>query len=349
LTVGSSLAWWISGVLLTGVSSGVTWTSSLALAIDVTAPDKLAEGLAFVSISLQCGLFLGTVLGGVVYQKGGYYVVWAMCFALIALDVALRLAMVEPQRPQATPTTSERSADDVCETPSTSESVEIVLSEKKIRRLPPSLLLWRSPRFTATIVGTILNATLLTSFDGALTIHLQELFGYTPLEVGLTFMALLVPIFLAPLIGRIADRHGSRLVLAANLLLGTIPLVCLRYVNHNSIGQKVLVCALLFLVGLTSAGRIGIYTSQVNHAVREFARHRPRQLDAGKAIAQAQGVWTAAYSVGCALGPVYGGLIQGKAGWATETWAVALLSVCAAVLAFLFTDGWIGRRGMVTR
>jgi MFS family permease len=325
------------------VSSGVTWTSSLALAIDVTAPGKLAEGLAFVSISLQCGLFLGTILGGVVYEKGGYYAIWAMCYALIALDVVLRLVMVEPQRPQAAPTTAEGSVNELGDTPSTPESIEPALSEKKTRRLPPLLLLWRSPTFSATIAETVIDTTLLTSFDGALTIHLQDLFGYTPLEVGLTYMALLVPIFLAPLVGRIADRHGSRLVLTINLLLGTIPLVCLRYVSYNSVGQKVLVCALLFLVGLTCAGRIGIYTSQVNHAVGEFARERPRLLDADKAIAQAQGVWTAAYSAGCALGPVYGGLIQGKAGWATETWAVALLGVCAAVLAFLFTDGWIGR------
>jgi MFS family permease len=332
-------------VLLTGVSSGVTWTSSLALAIDVTAPENLAEGLAFVSISLQCGLFLGTVLGGVVYQEGGYYAIWAMCYALIALDVALRFVMVEPQRqPQAALTTTiEGSTKDVCETPSTLELTETAESEKKIRRVPPSLLLWRSPRFSATIFGTVLNATLLTSFDGALTIHLQDIFGYTPLEVGLTFMALLVSVFLAPLIGRIADRHGSRLVLTTCLLLGTIPLVCLRYVSYNSVGQKVLVCALLFLVGLTAAGRIGIYTSQVNHAMREFARDRPRLLGSDKAVAQAQGVWTAAYSAGCALGPVYGGLIQGKAGWSTETWAVALLGVCSAVLGFLFTDGWIGR------
>lgn len=331
-------------MILTGISSGVTWTSSLALAIDVTAPENMAEGLAFVSISLQCGLFLGNVLGGVVYQKGGYYAVWAMCFALIAVDVALRLVMVESRRTQTAPTTIEGSDKDVYETPSTPGTTETARLEEPIRSsLPPLLLLWRSPRFSATIVGTILNATLLTSFDGALTIHLQDIFGYTPLEVGLTFMALLVPIFLAPLIGRIADRYGSRMVLTANLLLGTIPLVCLRYVSYNSIGQKVLVCALLFLVGLTCAGRIGIYTSQVNHAVRAFARDHSRQLDPDKAIAQAQGVWTAAYSLGCGLGPVYGGLIQGRAGWATETWAVALLGVSAAALAFLFTDGWLGR------
>ncbi|SMQ55552.1 unnamed protein product [Zymoseptoria tritici ST99CH_3D1] len=344
LTVGTSLAWWISGVILAGLSSGVTWTSSLALAIDVTAKDKLAEGLAFISISLQCGLFAGTVLGGVVYQKGGYYAVWAMCYALIVVDVALRIVMLEAPRMQPAPATVECSTNDVGRTRLKPASTETARLVKSGRRLPPTLLLWRSPRFTATIVGTLLNATILTSFDGALTIHLEDVFGYTPLDVGLTFMALLVPIFMAPLVGRIADRHGARPLLTANLLLGTIPLVCLRYVSHNSIGQKVLVCALLFLVGLTCAGRLGIYTSQVNHAVRDFAQNRPGLLDPDRAIGQAQGVWNAAYSAGCGLGPVYSGLIQDRAGWSTETWTVALLGVCAAILAFLFTDGWIGKR-----
>lgn len=333
LTVGTSLGFWIGGLVVGGLSSGIVWTCSLALVIDSVDSENLSQHMGYIGISISCGLFLGTVLSGVVYHAAGYYAVWAMCYGLVGLDAVLRLTMIEPRTDSTkTPSTVEHSID---------ESQELEPGSA-LSSLPPAILLWRSPRFVAMLLATVLDATLLTTFDGALAIHLQDTFNYTSLGVGLTYMSLVIPTFLAPYIGHIADRYGARVVLTTALLLGAIPLACLRFVDHDSLKQKVLVCALLALAGVFSAGRLGIYSAQTDHGVVEYAKQNPSLFSHDRAIAQSQGLWSASYSAGCALGPLWGGLIQGAAGWKTETWTVALLSVVAGFVAMSFADGWIG-------
>lgn len=303
--------------------------------IDLVDSKNLSQHMGFIGISISCGLFLGTVLSGIAYHAAGYYAVWAMCYGMVGLDAILRLAMIEPR------------TDCI---KSSSSTVEASTGEKRKPEpesapssLPPAIVLWRSPRFVAMLLITVLDGTLLTSFDGALAIHLQDTFDYTSLGVGLTYMSLVIPTFLAPYIGHIADRYGARVVLTTTLLLGAVPLACLRFVDHDSLEQKVLVCALLALAGVFAAGRLGIYSAQTDHSVLEYAKENPGRFSHERAIAQSQGLWSASYSAGCALGPLWGGLIQGAAGWRTETWTVALLSVVAGFVALLFADGWICR------
>jgi MFS family permease len=342
--VGTSLGLWIGGLIIVGLSSGIVWTSSLALAVDVVDEDNLAEHMGFVGISVSCGLFLGTTLSGIVYDAAGYYAVWAMCYGLVGLDAVLRLTMIEPRKTRVvSPPTEEQTntrREDV-------ESSSTVCAQDKGSQssLPPVMLLWRSPWFVAMLLITVLDATLLTTFDGALAIHLQNTFGYNTRGVGLTYISLVIPTFLAPYIGRCADRYGARIILTTTFLLGSIPLVCLRFIDHDTLQQKVLVCALLALTGLFAAGRLGIYSAQVDHSVAQHARENPDSVSHEKAIAQSQGLWSAAYSIGCALGPLWGGLIQGAAGWKTETWTVAILSGVAATIAVAFADGWVARPG----
>lgn len=344
---GTSLGLWIGGLIIIGVSNGVVWTSSLALAVDAVEQSKLAENLGFINISLTCGLFLGTVLGGVVFDKAGYHAVWGMCFGLVGLDAIMRLVMIEPRQHSATGDSSESGPETKSphEDVETTEEPSSLFKDSKGRawERSPVLVLWQSPRFCAMMLATVLDATLLTTFDGALAIHLHDTFNYTSLGIGLTYISLVIPTFLAPFAGKLADRYGSRGLLTTALLVGIVPLACLRFVDHNSLNQKVLLCALLALIGLCAAGRLGIYSAQVDHAVSEHARAHSDLLSHDKAIAQAQGIWSASYSIGCAIGPIWGGLIQGAAGWKTETWTLTPLSASGALVVFLFADGPIWR------
>jgi MFS family permease len=342
LMVGTSLGLWIGGLIIVGLSSGIVWTSSLALAVDVVDEENLAEHMGFVGISVSCGLFLGTTLSGIVFDAAGYHAVWAMCYGLVGLDAILRLTMVEPRKTRMRSARTDEEPETPEEEAESSSDVGTPVKERQ-SSLPPVMLLWRSPWFVAMLLITVLDATLLTTFDGALAIHLQETFDYDTRGVGLTYISLVIPTFLAPYIGRCADRYGARIILTTTFLLGIIPLACLRFVDHDTLRQKVLVCALLALTGLFAAGRLGIYSAQIDHSVAQHAHENPDSISHEKAIAQSQGLWSAAYSIGCALGPLWGGLIQGAAGWKTETWTVALLSGVAALLAVTFADGWIAR------
>jgi MFS family permease len=95
LCVGSSIGVLVAGRLLQGLSAAVVWTVGLALLVDTVGQKEIGQVMGYVSLSVSIAILVAPLLGGVVYARGGYYAVFAMAFALIGLDIVLRLALVE--------------------------------------------------------------------------------------------------------------------------------------------------------------------------------------------------------------------------------------------------------------
>lgn len=73
LCVGSSIAVLIVGRLLQGMSAAVVWVVGLALLADTVGRDEIGKAMGIVSAALSAGMFVAPLLGGVVYEHGGYY------------------------------------------------------------------------------------------------------------------------------------------------------------------------------------------------------------------------------------------------------------------------------------
>ena len=95
LCVGSSIALFVAGRALQGMSAAMVWTVGLALLADTVDKEELGKCLGYISLAMNGGTLLGPLLGGVVYDRGGYYAVFAMAFALLGSDVVLRLVLIE--------------------------------------------------------------------------------------------------------------------------------------------------------------------------------------------------------------------------------------------------------------
>lgn len=353
---GNSLALWIAGAVLVGVSSAIVWASCLSLIVSRTEKSQLAQVLSFTSISLSCGDFLGPVTGGAIYGAGGPEAVFGLIFGLIGVDAVLRLLMIETSTElagnntavdsgvKATTHRAEIDATTDSDEESTTQNAEQIAAANSDR--PASSQSWsgvlqllKSPRLLSALWVTVTQATILTSFDASLTIHLRNTFHWKSTQAGLVFISLIFPAFLSPLVGVIADRHGGRFITATGFCLSTAVLACLRFVDHDSIEQKVLLCALLFLVGLLLGTTLSVFSAEVSHVVFEHEEKNPGELGDRGAVAQAESLWWAAYSIGAAFGPLLGGLVQDAAGWKTMTWTLALLGATAVVPIMLFTDG----------
>jgi MFS family permease len=322
-TAGTSLGLWIAGAILAGVSSAIVWASSLSLVIDRTDKTKLGQYLGYTSVSLSVGIFLGPVTGGAIYDAGGPYAVWGVVFGLIGLDAMLRLLLIE-----VTPERSDRQLSSKNSYgPTTSSSMAGILD------------LLKSPRLICALWVTVAQGTILSSFDGSLTIHLRDVFGWQATESGLVYIAFVLPAFLCPVVGMFADRYGGRYLAAFGFATSVAVLICLRFVDHQSIGSKVLLCALLFLLGLLLGTSLPIFSAEVAHVVQEYEERHPGKLGERGVIAQAEGLWWAAYSIGAACGPLWGGLVQGQAGWKTVTWTLAVLCAVTVVPIVAYTDG----------
>lgn len=354
------------------------WVVGLALVADTVPQDQLATAAGWLSTGVSLGLLISPLLGGVVYDKAGYNAVFGMCYALVGLDVILRLLLVEKKvAARWDPSVCGRLPLHLHDNPGVSDTPDITPScqsfgsdpakalaqpdldnleahqeraprKRRRDRLPPVLSLLYSRRLLASLFCALIQALLLTAFDSVLTIHAANTFNWTSTGAALLFLPLVIPTFLSPLWGWLCDKYGGRYIVVIGFLFGCPPLVCLRFVNENTTKDKVLLCALLAVAGLF----IGMTFAPVMAEISAVAEAKEKTMVAngrpgfgkGGAFAQAYALFNVAFAGGCMAGPLLAGFIAEDSGWATMAAVLGALSAITAVPGFLWLGGWVGNK-----
>jgi MFS family permease len=189
-------------------------------------------------------------------------------------------------------------------------------------------------------------SSLMTSFDAILPLFVHTTFSWNALGAGLIFLPIVIASFLGPLIGGLADKYGPRWLATSGFLLTTPFLILLRLVDHNSIGQKVLLCALLVLIGLGLNLALVPLMAEITYAVQAKAeRAPPGRYGKNGAYAQAYGLFNMAWAAGSMIGPLLAGLVVEARGWGTATLILAVVCAITAVPTVVWTGGsWFKER-----
>ena len=114
---------------------------------------------------------------------------------------------------------------------------------------PTAYKLLSSPRLVAALYGAFINVSILSAFESILPIFMHTTFGWESSGTGVIFLALTIPSIASSTVGTLSDRVGTRKVVLAGFTLCTIGLALMTLVKHDSVGQIVLLCALLALTG----------------------------------------------------------------------------------------------------
>lgn len=304
LCLGSSIEILVAGRLIQGISASVVATIGLALLADTVGHEDIGAAVGWVSLSMSLAILIAPLLGGLVYARAGYYAVYFMAFALIAFDVILRLLLIERKtakrwessngetqgtaevtsRPGSphfsiaeTAASSDSSSDGSTYASSNSSSSDVASyasSSKQRFSLPPVFSLLSSYRLLSAIWCTFAISLLLTAWDAVLPIRVYKLFGFGSLGAGLMFLPLLLPSFLAPLVGKYSDSHGPRLPVFIGFLLGTPFITLMLLVDHSGVRQLVLLCALLALAGFSYPMGITAILAEFTYAVDAEEKRR---------------------------------------------------------------------------
>jgi len=360
LCIGTHIALWTVGRLFQGAAVAVVWAVGLALLVDTVGEDELGQAIGYVFMGLNIGVLAGPLVGGVVYEHGGYYAVFGVAFGLIGIDLALRLVVIE--RKEAARWVV---LDDIAPTPPERQGERFVLDTTDEPTNPPQAphtsknthhlikqltTLLSSPRLLVSLWGTFLVSLVLTSFDSVLPLFVEDVFGWRQTGQGLIFTALVVPHFVEPFIGSLVDRFPgtTRFLISGALLCATAPAVLLRLITTDSLHDKVLLCVLLALLGLCLAIASTPLTLETFLAVKEkeeAALSGARlETSRGGAVAFAFGLSNMAFAAGSLVGPFFAGYIRQRAGWETFAWAMGLIVGVSSVPTVLLLGGWIIKR-----
>jgi MFS family permease len=406
LNVGPNIGLLILGRILQGISAAVVWCVGLALLADTVDKEEIGQTMGYVFAAMSVGVLLGPMLGGVVFEKGGYNEVYAMAYILIGVDIALRLIMIEkkvakkwikptaasvtqnhdqkdsmelqeqPEVPDSLPDTiapSPRRTQSNVEAPrprrtqsivdeawlrrtqsivgeSSLQQAQPVVEESRPHlepeqsRFPPVVTLLKSRRLLCALWCCMVVAILMTQFDSVLPIYVRDTFHWNSTGAGLIFLPLVLPAILSPWIGWTIDKYGGRWFAVVGFILFAPFEILLRLVDHNSIDQKVLLCALLTFIGLMLNLCTPPIMVEITSVVEDKERQSPGLFGSRGAYAQAYGLFNFAWAAGCLIGPIWAGFVNEGAGWGTMSWTLALLSALTAIPAGLWTEGWFFKK-----
>ncbi|TGO31458.1 hypothetical protein BHYA_0747g00020 [Botrytis hyacinthi] len=354
LCVGKNIGILVAARVLQGFSSGLVWSVGLALLIDTVGSDQIGQAMGYVGIGINLGVLLSPLLGGLVFNRRGYYSVFAMAFALIALDIILRLAIVE-RKPAVQANSLQEDAESKVTSNNNREGQRVSIENShegdirqnnstSKRRVPAAFGLLSSKRFAVAIFVSLVQAALTSSFDAILPLFVRDTFGWDSTGAGLIFLPIAIPALVSPVAGWISDRYGTRWLAAISLLLVCPFLVCLRYVMHNTISQKILLVALLFGTGLCLNIILVPAMAEIAYVIEAKEKKLPGIFGPSGAYAQAYGLSCLAFAAGGLVGSIWAGMIVDRSGWSTVTWTLGLLSVVTVIPVVVWMGGRLQMR-----
>ncbi|KAL8392275.1 hypothetical protein RB595_002464 [Gaeumannomyces hyphopodioides] len=367
LCVGRHIVVMALGRVLQGLSAAIVWSVGLALLADTAGPN-IGLFMGYVSIALSGGLLVSPLVGGVLYETHGYYSVYSVAFALIALDIVLRLLMIEKRHAaQWLPEVVEEAAGEQSDSDASSASDPAGEQEKKIGltattaetrgsplspAAPPQLdapkglashryvRLIRSPRMLAALTGVAVHAAVIVSLEVTVPLFVKNTYGWNSTAAGLVLLASMLPSLLSPVIGAISDKYGAKWPSFAGFFLSIPVLVCLRFAEIDStLAQKVTLVALLTVLGMTMGMADSPLMAEITYAIQDAEAANPGMWGEKGVYGAAYGLFTTFYALGETCGGLMGGYLVSGVGWSTYTWAISLWCVVGSIAVVLYVGG----------
>ena len=269
LSLGRNMALLMFGRFFQGLAAAVVWTSGLAILTDLFGQGRYGEAMGYGQTSVSIGTTCAPLMGGVVYSRGGYQAVSAMSNGAVALSLVLALIMVEPQRRTEQGEQSsgkggqdysqDQDSDEQEAPPLNGHTPELpnewsalipkTFQPRKVRHGPAYPFLLRSGRILAAMGGIFTFSFVIVSFEGIIPLFVKETFHWDSIHAALIFLTWIIPGFLGPIAGKTVDRYGSKWPAIGGFSFAVAPLILMRLVTRDSTGHKVLLCALLTMVG----------------------------------------------------------------------------------------------------
>jgi EmrB/QacA subfamily drug resistance transporter len=148
--------------------------------------------------------------------------------------------------------------------------VAFLVSQTRVRNPMLPLSLFRIPSFTGVQLGAFAIAGSQFALFLYITLYLQNILGYTPLEAGLRYLPItLASFFVAPVAGQLMSRVQPRFLIGGGLTLAGIGLILMSGVEEGDTWTTLLGG---FLVGGVGIGLLNPPTAAVSVSVVERAQ-----------------------------------------------------------------------------
>ncbi|KZT52767.1 MFS general substrate transporter [Calocera cornea HHB12733] len=330
---------------LQGAASSIVWTVGIALVCDVVPTHRLGQQLGLAVTGLSLGSVAGPPLGGVLYQRFGFYAPFILGIALAVIDLAARLVVIEPKVAKrwhelhAEDRESRQVVRDHVELsggPSTCGETTTALaqqtpssarSQPPVASFRPILCMLSSTLALTACFNTFIYGLIFGALDATLPLRLWDEFAFTSQMVGIIYIAAIVPTAFSGLItGWICDKKGSKWVTVFFELAAMPWFALLTLPRSLALFIACLALGCFFASGIVSP------------VMADFAAVA-RNME-GIGYAHVYGAFNIAFSIAVGIGPVIGSQMYDHLGngW-TAVCVFCLASIAAGVGPTFFFSG----------
>ncbi|KAG0168855.1 hypothetical protein DFQ30_004220, partial [Apophysomyces sp. BC1015] len=206
-------------------------------------------------------------------------------------------------------------------------------SPEEKKKQVSSLQLLSLPRLWASLVVAFAQGTVFNIFEPTLTVRLSTEFGYNSSQIGLVFLAQVIPTFVAaPLAGYFSDKYGPKVVSFSSLLLCIVTVALMGVPNASTPGG---IAPLIVIFALQGFSAFALITPVLPELAYVVQAQNPEGGDDG------QGRSYAFFNMAFASGPIIGGYMYAGIGffWMCITMAAFLLILVPPIYLYMGEPG----------
>ncbi|CAI7652662.1 unnamed protein product [Penicillium glandicola] len=342
-----------------GLSAGVVYTAGLTLLVDTIESHELGPWIGFGLSGMNFGVLVSPTLGGIVYEKAGFYPVFIMGLGVVLVNLILILLMIdrksaEKYREQNSSSknssfpneNSTKSAisngkrrlstvedgDSTTTTPLLSqcrETSSAVAKDPSWWTIVGGFL--RNNRILAALYGCLINTILVSAMDAVLPIFIKQTFHWFSGATGAMFLNLTIPSLIGPFVGMISDKYGVRMISGFGFTLAAVAVTLLSLIRHDDTTNKAMACVLLFGVGIGLNTSLTPLVAEIPRIVNVIQDEQPDIYGDKSAVTEAYMLLDASFGAGTVLGPLLSELAFEYLGWTGCTVMLGFLAISAIV------------------
>ncbi|KAJ5149998.1 Tetracycline resistance protein TetA/multidrug resistance protein MdtG [Penicillium atrosanguineum] len=339
LHISHSLELFVIGRLFQGCAGALMVVASFALLNDSVPQERLGQSIGYLGSAIASGFLLGPFMGGIVYHTGGYDAVFYVAYSIIAIDMGMRVAMVEKQVAERW---DRNSSGESNEQNTRAESSTVCKVQDQAAPRTKRFVMFQILRQRRVLISSwalLVQGIFLSAFDATLSIFVESRYSWSALGMGLIFLPMAIPAFFEPLFGFITDRFGARLMAFSCFLLLCPVIICLRFAETDSTPHIALLITLLFVIGIFIHACAPAMYVETQLALTAMESAEPGLLGSKGAVAQGFGLQSMCQFAGVFFGPLGGGFVEYRFGWGVMS---AVLGALAALTAMPML--WLGER-----
>lgn len=250
------------GRVIQGIAGAAAWIVCLAILTENAGEGNVGKMMGVSMSVVMTGTVGGPVLSGTLLELVGYWPAWYLPIGVLAFNILIWLVLIESpalsaNSPGETRVTEDAETNGSEVSPLLSPIVQTHSKDNDTQQTPPPSNFYYTmasdPRVLVSFANVFTSSVTIAGLNTTLPVHLRDIFGWGPLDVGTMFLLLRIPaIVLGPFSGWLRDIVGLRypttigwVLLAPLFVVMGVPGDGLSWASGESHGKPIFVFSMI--------------------------------------------------------------------------------------------------------